>query len=86
MSKQDKLFDKLLRKPEPRDFTWNELIKLLNGFGFEQVKGKGSRRKFYHPESKTLISIHEPHPQNELKPYQVRDVVKKLKEMGVVIE
>lgn len=86
MSKQDKLLDKLLRKPEPRDFTWNELVKLLNGFGFEQVKGKGSRRKFFHSDSKTLISIHEPHPQNELKPYQVREVVKKLKEMGVVIE
>jgi len=86
MSQQEKLLAKLTTKPEPRDFKWSELATLLGGLGFELVKGKGSRRKFYHVGKKTLINMHEPHPQNVLKSYQVREVVKKLKEMGLVIE
>ena len=84
MSQQEKLLAKLTAKPVPRDYKWNELCKLLNGLGFDQLTGKGSRRKFYHAGTKTLIIIHEPHPQNVLKPYQVKDVVNKLKEMGTV--
>lgn len=86
MVKQEKLLEKLTAKPAPRDFRWGELVKLLNWLGFEQIKGSGSRRKFYHAETKTLISIHEPHPENVLKLYQIKIVVNKLKEMGIVIE
>jgi predicted RNA binding protein YcfA (HicA-like mRNA interferase family) len=86
MGKHEKLLEKLTAKPATRDFKWDELVKLLNGLGFEQIKGSGSRRKFYHAETKTVISLHEPHPENVLKLYQVKIVVNKLKEMGIVAE
>ncbi len=89
MTQQQKLLAKLATKPSPRDFKWNELVKLLNslGFnslGFKQIKGKGSRRKFYHTEFEKLIIIHEPHPGNVLKLYQVNEVVENLKEIGII--
>lgn len=83
MSQQEKLLAKLTARPEPRDFKWSELVKLLNGYGFKEIKGKGSRRKFYHSETNTLINIHEPHPRKTLKPYQVKNIVTKLKEIGI---
>ncbi len=36
MTRQEKLIKRLLSKP--KDFTWNELTKLLSGFGFEEER------------------------------------------------
>jgi hypothetical protein len=57
MSRQEKLLNRFLSVPS--DFTWEELIKILTGFGYLELKaGKtgGSRRRFadkdkkhYHP-------------------------------------
>lgn len=57
MSKVEKLIEKL--KSKPKDFTWDEKLKVLNYFGFEQMaQGKtgGSRRKFVNNE-KQIISF-----------------------------
>jgi hypothetical protein len=43
-------------------------------------KGIGSRRKFVHEKTGAIISLHKPHLRNELKAYQVRDVLTHLKE------
>jgi len=69
MSKVEKLIEKL--KSKPKDFTWDEMVKVLKTFGYEQTsQGKtgGSRRKFVN-ESNQIISMHEPHPQKVLKGY-----------------
>lgn len=86
MAKIDKLIARLLSNPA--DFTWEELIKILSHFGYEELKkGKtgGSRRKFAD-EAKSLISLHKPHPGNILKHYQVDLVVAALKEKGKINE
>lgn len=82
MSKKDKLIKKLQSNPPPKDFTWNELIKVLKHFGFEIIssgKTGGSRRKFMN-KNKVIISLHEPHPSKELKRYQIEQVVELLKQ------
>lgn len=84
MSKIEKLIAKLLSRPS--DFTWEELIKVLAHFGYEELKkGKtgGSRRRFAD-ESKNIITLHKPHPKNILKPYIVKDIVTHLKERGKI--
>ena len=84
MAKKDKLVEKLLSKPA--DFTWDELVKVLSHFGYDELKkGKtgGSRRKFAD-ETKHIISLHKPHPGNILKHYQVKDVIDALKERGKI--
>ncbi len=80
MSKIEKLLDRLLNSP--RDFTWDELVKILTHFGYEElVKGKtgGSRRKFADTD-KNIISLHKPHPGNILKTYAIKEVIAHLKE------
>lgn len=82
MSQVQKLIARLLSFP--KDFTWEELIKILNHFGFKEIKkGKtgGSRRKFSNSE-KLIISLHKPHPTSILKRYQLDDVVTILRERG----
>ncbi|QYS89590.1 type II toxin-antitoxin system HicA family toxin [Flavobacterium columnare] len=75
MSKIEKLIERL--KSKPKDFTWEEMLKVLNYFGYEELsKGKtgGSRRKFVN-QNKQIISLHEPHPQRILKAYQLDIII-----------
>ena len=71
----------------PKDFEWNELKKLLAHFGYDEAKkGKtgGSRVKFIHPITKDVISLHRPHPKKILKSYQVRQIVEKFSDLGLL--
>jgi hypothetical protein len=85
MSKFNKLLERLLSRP--KDFTYLELKSLLNGFGYsESNKGKtsGSRVSFIKDDSKHVIMLHKPHPDNELKRYQIDLIIEELKEAGLI--
>jgi predicted RNA binding protein YcfA (HicA-like mRNA interferase family) len=79
MSKIDKLLEQF--KSNPTDFTWDELVKVLNHLGyFEKAsKGKtgGSRIKFVNRET-DIISLHKPHPSNIVKQYVIKQIIEKL--------
>jgi HicA toxin of bacterial toxin-antitoxin, len=80
MSQLEKLKERLKRKP--KDFTWDELKKLLHAFGYElltQGKTGGSRRRFVH-SSGSVISLHKPHPENILKRYLIEQLLEILAE------
>jgi hypothetical protein len=82
MSRTEKLVQRLLSLP--KDFTWEELIKILTLFGYAEVKkGKtgGSRRKFADAK-KHIISLHKPHPGNIVKEYALKQVIAQLIEKG----
>ena len=84
MSRRSKLIARLERTP--RDFTWAELVTLLEGLGYSEVKrGKtaGSRRRFVHATA-AMISLHEPHPGSELRAYQVKLVLETLKQEELI--
>jgi predicted RNA binding protein YcfA (HicA-like mRNA interferase family) len=80
MGKKEKLLQRLFSRP--RNFTWDELVSLLKALGFEALQGSGSRCKFVHKETQTIISLHRPHPGNELKMYAIDQVIEKLSDMG----
>lgn len=86
MSKHEKLLEKLQSEPTPKDVSWRELSALLGHFGYELKTGAGSRRKFIHPVTKHVISLHEPHPQPTIKPYCIRDVLGALRDAGLIPE
>jgi len=75
----DKLIVKL--KSNPKDFTWNELKKVLEYYGYKEIRNKGktggSRRKFIN-ESNDIISLHEPHPKKTLKTYVLKQIINHL--------
>jgi len=84
MTKRDKILQRFLLKP--RDFTWDELVKMLAGFGYELLKsGKtgGSRVKFVH-ETLPPIFLHRPHPAKVLKHYQIEQIEELLKNEGLI--
>jgi hypothetical protein len=82
MSKDEKIISRLLSCP--KDFTWEELIKVLGIYGYTEFKkGKtgGSRRKFMDA-NRNVIALHKPHPHNVVKRYALEDVIAFLKEKG----
>lgn len=84
MTKHNKLINRFSLKP--KDFTWMELVKLLNGFGYELVtagKTSGSRMRFIHDEYLT-ITLHKPHPEPVLKRYQIEQICELLKLEGLL--
>jgi hypothetical protein len=79
MAKIEKLVERLLSYPT--DFTWEELVKVLGHFGFQESKsGKtgGSRRRF--TDGVNRFVIHKPHPRNILKRYMLNEVIQILKQ------
>lgn len=85
MSQKEKLINRINSKP--KDFKWTELETLLLHLGFtEKMPGKtgGSRKKFFHVEKGFIINLHKPHPQPILKTYAIEQVLKKLKEEGLL--
>lgn len=84
MGKNEKLIERV--KSLPKDFTFEEVVRLLNGFGYTQKeKGKtsGSRVIFVH-EKYPPILLHKPHPRKELLIYQVRQLVDFLHGEGLI--
>ena len=81
MSKQEKLLNKFLATPIRRDLTFHELQTLLESLGYHLSEGAGSRVSFYHPLLDDMIDLHKPHPNNELKLYQIKQIQKKLREI-----
>lgn len=74
MSKMEKLIERFLKMP--RDFHFDEMIKLLGCFGFQPVKkGKtsGSRVKFENSSGVSIL-LHKPHPNGIMKMYQLKQV------------
>lgn len=85
MSKAEKILQRFLSKP--KDFSYSELKRLLEVYGYEEIKkGKtgGSRVAFINFKTKHIIRLHKPHPKPELKSYQVDYIVTELKKMEVI--
>ena len=85
MSRKSKLIDKLLG--EPKDFSYRELVSLLRHFGYYELKKgmtSGSRRAFVNQKTMHILRLHKPHPQNYLKPYQMKEVVNELRKFGYI--
>jgi len=80
MSKIDKLKTRMLSYP--KDFTYNELKKVLSFFGYSEVQGAGSRVCFSKDDHK--IKLHKPHPGNVLKTYQLDLVIEELTNKGLI--
>ena len=81
----DKLIQRLLSRP--RDFSYDELLKVLNHFGYQEIKkGKtaGSRKAFISDVTKHVIRLHKPHPSNILKIYVIDYVIGELKDQGLL--
>ena len=74
MSTKDKLIERF--KKQPKDFTWDELIRLFGYFGFVVYnKGKTSgSRVIFSSEEKEYV-MHKPHPKNIIKESSMNNIL-----------
>ena len=77
MSRKEKLFERF--KSKPKDFTWDELNRLMGYLGYWEISGSGSRVKFVNNE-KHIFSLHKPHPGNIVKSYVIDLVLENIKD------
>ena len=83
MPSKDKLLAKLFQKKLPRNFTKQDLNALMSQCGcLKGQGGRGSGIRFYHESTGRILAFDEPHPENELYPYQVKLTRQFLKDIG----
>ncbi|MBO4320221.1 MAG: type II toxin-antitoxin system HicA family toxin [Treponema sp.] len=78
MGKKEKLIQRL--KAKLKDFTFDEAETLLGLLSYVRSnKGKTSgSRVIFTSENHASILLHKPHPGNELKVYQVQQLIETL--------
>ena len=83
MGTKDKLIERICKLP--KDFTWEELLRLLGVFGYEVFnKGKTSGSRVVFKKGNEKIVLHRPHPTNIIKEYKMKEVVDFLKKRGLI--
>ena len=85
VGQKDKLISRL--KSRSSAFSFKDAETLLNYLGYYRSnKGKtsGSRVMFINGKNKDKILFHRPHPGKELREYQIRQLIEKLEEEGLI--
>lgn len=84
MGKKEKLIRRL--KAKPKDFTFEDAETLLKYLEFTRSnKGKTSgSRVMFVSESHGSILLHKPHPQKELKAYQIKQLLEFLEQEELI--
>lgn len=80
-SKHQKTLKSLFDDPVKKNIKWSDVEKLIVGVEGQIRQGDGSRIRIGLGEQ--FLNIHTPHPQKELKPYQVRAIRKLFIERGI---
>lgn len=57
---------------------------IIGHIGYEEIKGSGSRRRFFSKTSSVSVSLHEPHPNPIMKIYAIDIVLEHFKEAGLI--
>ncbi|MDR9403012.1 MAG: type II toxin-antitoxin system HicA family toxin [Halothece sp. Uz-M2-17] len=79
--KQRKTYNAIFAEPIRRNILWNDVVALVKSIGGIVTQGDGLRVRFDLNE--ISLNIHSPHPQKELKRYQVKAIREFLKKAGV---
>jgi hypothetical protein len=79
--KQRNTYSALFAEPIRRNILWNDVVSLILALGGQVLQGDGSRVRF--DLNDVSLNIHSPHPQKELKRYQVKAVREFLVNAGV---
>ncbi|MCQ2235071.1 MAG: type II toxin-antitoxin system HicA family toxin [Paludibacteraceae bacterium] len=84
MGQKEKLIDRF--RHLPKDFTFQELEKLLSLLGYEKTnKGKTSgSRVMFKNEKGCPIMIHKPHPGNIVKEYALKQILELLEKESLI--
>jgi predicted RNA binding protein YcfA (HicA-like mRNA interferase family) len=68
-----------------KNIRFADFVTLLEAFGFELKRIKGSHHIFKHPDVPELLSI-QPSDKQQTKPYQMRQFLRMVEEHNLQIE
>ncbi|MBC8494473.1 MAG: type II toxin-antitoxin system HicA family toxin [Candidatus Thioglobus sp.] len=81
-NKHKKILEKLLTKPVLSKIKFDDVDKLLIALDLERIEASGSRI-IYKFDDDNFITLHKPHPNNEIKRYIVKKLQIFLSNIGV---
>ena len=84
MGQKEKLIQRL--KSKPKDFTFDDaetLLKCLDFIRSNKGRTSGSRVIFVSDKHGNIL-LHKPHPQKELKSYQIKQLLDILEQEGLI--
>jgi hypothetical protein len=74
MGTKDKLIERFKR--QPKDFTWEELVRLFSCFGFFVYnKGKTSGSRVIFSNGTKEYIMHKPHPKSIIKEASMANIL-----------
>ena len=79
--KQRKTYDAIFVDPIRRNIVWDDVVNLIQSLGGIVTQGDGLRVRF--DLNGISLNIHSPHPQKELKRYQIKALREFLIKTGV---
>lgn len=82
MGQKEKLIARF--KIKPKDFTYEELKRMLGYFNYTEEQASGSRVIFVNKQNGHKIKLHKPHPGNVLKRYQIELIQHELNYQGLI--
>jgi predicted RNA binding protein YcfA (HicA-like mRNA interferase family) len=68
----------------PKSARFDEIVLLLEAFGFKLARKKGSHHIFIHPAVSLPVNIQDVH--GDAKPYQVRQFLKIVERFNLKLE
>jgi predicted RNA binding protein YcfA (HicA-like mRNA interferase family) len=81
--KRKKLLQKLARGGL-QNVAFNDMVNLVEGFGFRLARTAGSHHVFVHPEAVELVNLQE--VKGEAKPYQIRQFLQVVERHNLQLE
>ncbi|MCK4629342.1 MAG: type II toxin-antitoxin system HicA family toxin [Sedimentisphaerales bacterium] len=67
-----------------KDIRFNEMVSLVESFGFYLSRVKGSHHIFVHPEIPELINLQN--VGGRAKPYQIRQFIRLIERYNLILE
>ena len=75
---------KRLSRGALRNVAFGDMINLVEGFGFKQMRVTGSHHIFAHPAIQELVNLQD--VKGEAKPYQIRQFLKLIERYNLKLE
>ena len=83
MTRPDKLYAQLLQSTN-RSIDFRDFIAMIEAFGFENIRAKGSHRSYAHSNCPRLLVLQP--KGKDAKRYQVREFLDIIEEFGLTME
>lgn len=82
MGTKEKLVERF--KKQPKDFIFDEPLRLLGYTKHNKGATSGSRIRFKNEETGQYIDIHRPHPGSIMKAWMIKAIYQHLKKNGLI--